>query len=260
MPRFAANLSTLFTEVPFLERFAAAKQAGFSAVECQFPYEAAIDEIARVLETNDLELVLHNLPPGDWDAGDRGIAIFAGRRDEFRSGVQTAIEYATALGCEQINCLSGIAPAGQDAALLRRTFVENLKFAADELANAGIRLLIEPINAFDAPGFFLDNVEMANAITDEVASPNLFIQYDLYHRQRSGGELIGTYLKYKDRFSHIQIADTPGRHEPGTGEINYPNIFNGLDEAGYDGWIGCEYFPEAGTVEGLGWIDGHFHP
>lgn len=255
MPRFAANISTLFTELPFLERFEAARQAGFSAVECQFPYEAVIDEIARVLEANELELVLHNLPPGDWAAGDRGIAIFAGRSDEFRSGVQTAIDYATVLGCKQINCLAGIAPLEHDVRLLSRTLVDNLKFAADELARAGIRLLIEPINRFDAPGFFLDRVEMASDVIDEVGSPNLFIQYDLYHRQRSGGELIDTYLKYQDRISHIQIADTPGRHEPGTGEINYPNIFAALDTAGYDGWIGCEYFPQSNTVEGLGWLD-----
>ncbi len=257
LPRFAANLTTLYCEVPFLERFALAAEAGFKAVECQFPYQADAGDIASALQANDLQLVLHNMPAGDWQAGERGVGALFGRQDEFRSGVTRAIDYATALDCRQINCLSGIAPAGADLGELRQCFLENLRYAANRLGEAGIRLLIEPINSRDVPGFFLDSVELAAEILDDVGSDNLFIQYDLYHRQRSGGELIETFKTFRKRIAHIQIADTPGRHEPGTGEINFANIFAALDRAGYDGWIGCEYFPKAGTADGLGWLTGY---
>ena len=258
MPRFAANLSTLFAEVPFLDRFALAREAGFSAVECQFPYMSDKGEIAAVLEANELSMVLHNMPPGDRDAGERGIGAVPGRASEFRAGVDAAIEYARALDCPQVNCLAGVTPPGAGRRQLRSFFVENLKFAAERLGEAGIRLLIEPINTKDVPGFFLDSVELANELVDEVGSTNLFIQYDLYHRQRDGGDLIGTFCDLKHRIAHIQIADVPGRHEPGTGEIDFAEVFAALDRAGYDGWIGCEYFPIAGTFAGLGWTDGLF--
>lgn len=257
MPRFAANLSTLFTEVPFLERFALAKSAGFSAVECQFPYSAEVADIIAALAENDLQMVLHNMPPGDWDAGERGIAILPGREDEFRAGVVRAVDYAGALGCRQINCLSGIEPEDADSSTLRTTFAENLKFAADALEKADIRLLVEPINAIDVPGFFLHRLEMAQELIEDVGSGNLFIQYDLYHRARGGGELIESFLQFKNHISHIQIADVPGRHEPGTGQIDFPAVFATLDAEGYGGWVGCEYFPEAATVEGLGWMESH---
>lgn len=254
MPKFAANISMLFTEVPFLQRFAAARQAGFTAIECQFPYEAPIAAIADALETNGLQLVLHNLPPGDWAAGERGLAILPDRRAEFRESLDKALDYARALDCPQVNCLAGLRPGDFDEPRLRQTLIDNLKIAADQLDQAGIRLLIEPINPFDMPGFYLDSVEMADEIIDAVGSDNLYIQYDLYHRKRSGGELITTFLERQDRIAHIQIADVPGRHEPGTGTIDFGAVFSALDRAGYAGWIGCEYHPSTTTEAGLGWM------
>lgn len=254
MPRFAANLTMLFNEVPFLDRFALAAKAGFTAVEYLFPYDFDRKVLRSVLDDHGLTQVLHNLPAGDWAGGERGIAVLPDRVDEFRSGVASAIDYATALGCSQINCLSGIAPSGLSDAVLRATFVANLKLAANELGRHGIRLLIEPINRFDIPGFYLNTVDQAASIIEEVGSDNLFIQYDLYHQQRTEGELIGTYSKHRDRIAHIQLADNPGRNEPGTGEINYPFVFGALDAAGYDGFIGCEYRPRTTTTEGFGWL------
>jgi hydroxypyruvate isomerase len=257
MPRFAANLSMLFTEVPFLDRFEAAAKSGFKAVEFLFPYAFSAKDIRRRLDMHGLTLVLHNLPAGDWDAGERGIACLPDRVDEFRAGVATAIEYATALGVPQLNCLAGKAPPGIDEAVLRRTFVANLKFSAAELKKAGLRLLIEPINSFDIPGFFLNRTAQALAILDEVASDgktdNAFVQYDIYHAQRMEGELAATLQKHLPRIGHIQLADNPGRNEPGTGEINYPFLFAHLDRIGYAGWIGCEYKPATSTEAGLGW-------
>jgi hydroxypyruvate isomerase len=254
MPRFAANLTMLFNEVPFLDRFALAAKAGFTAVEYLFPYDFDRKVLRSALDDHGLTQVLHNLPAGDWAGGERGIAVLPDRVDEFRSGVASAIDYATALGCSQINCLSGIAPSGLSDAVLRATFVANLKLAANELGRHGIRLLIEPINRFDIPGFYLNTVDQAASIIEEVGSDNLFIQYDLYHQQRTEGELIGTFRKHQDRIAHIQLADNPGRNEPGTGEINYPFIFKALDAAGYDGFIGCEYKPRTTTSEGLDWL------
>jgi hydroxypyruvate isomerase len=254
MPKFNANLTMLFTEVPVLQRFARARKAGFEAVEFLFPYEFEKDAVRQALSENGLKQVLFNLPAGDWAAGERGIAILPDRTEEFRRGVALAIEYAEVLGCRQINCLSGVAPEGVTAETLHATFIGNLRHAAGELKKHGIRLLIEPINRYDIPGFFLNTVEQADAIINEVGSDNLFIQYDLYHQQRTRGELIGTYQRYKDRIAHIQLADNPGRNEPGTGEINYDFVFAALDAAGYDGWIGCEYKPKTTTEEGLGWL------
>lgn len=253
MPRFAANLTMMFTEVPFLDRFERAARAGFEAVEFLFPYAFEAVQIRQRLDDNGLQLVLHNLPAGDWDAGERGIACLPDRQAEFRAGVARAIGYAQALGVGQLNCLAGKAPAGVDAGLLRATFVENLAFAARELKGAGLRLLIEPINTYDIPGFFLNRTDQAADILQEVGADNAFIQYDIYHAQRMEGELAATMLKHLARIGHIQLADNPGRNEPGTGEINYPFLFAHLDRIGYGGWIGCEYKPATTTEAGLGW-------
>ncbi len=255
MPRFAANLSMLFTEVPLLDRFERAARAGFAAVELQFPYEAPAAEIRRRLDANGLQMVLHNLPAGDWAAGDRGIACNPARVDEFRAGVARGIEYATTLSVPRLNCLSGKAPAGVDEATLRRTFVENLRFAAKALKEAGLKLLVEPINNYDVPGFWLNRTQLALDVLDEVGADNAFVQYDIYHAQRYEGELAATMTKHLARIGHIQLADNPGRNEPGTGEINYPFLFEHLDRIGYAGWIGAEYKPATTTEAGLGWME-----
>ena len=253
MPKFAANLTMLFNEVPFLERFERAAKAGFEAVEFLFPYAWPAAEIKSRLDAHRLKLVLHNLPPGDWDAGERGIGCHPDRVDEFRAGVGKAIEYARALGVPQLNCLAGKVPAGVGDATLRKTFVGNVKFAAGELKKAGLKLLIEPINTFDIPGFYLNHTAQAASILDEVGADNAFIQYDIYHAQRMEGELAATIQKYLPRIAHMQLADNPGRNEPGTGEINYAFLFAHIDRIGYPGWIGCEYKPAAATEAGLGW-------
>jgi hydroxypyruvate isomerase len=253
MPRFAANLTMLFNEVPFLDRFERAAQAGFTAVEFLFPYAYAAADIKQRLDANGLQLVLHNLPAGDWDAGERGIACDPDRVAEFRAGVAKAIGYAKALGVGQLNCLAGKAPAGVGDAVLRQTFVDNLRFAAGELRAAGLRLLIEPINTYDIPGFYLSRTAQAVALLDEVGADNAFVQYDIYHAQRMEGELAATVQKHLPRIGHIQLADNPGRNEPGTGEINWPFLFAHLDRIGYSGWIGCEYKPATTTEAGLGW-------
>lgn len=254
MPRFAANLTMLFNEVPFLERFALAKTGGFKAVEFLFPYAFNVQDIKSALDNNALKLVLHNLPAGDWDAGERGIACLPDRVDEFRSGVAKAIEYATILEVPQLNCLAGKAPEGSDPKVLRDTFVANLQYAASELKKVGLKLLIEPINTFDIPGFYLSKTEQAIAILDAVGADNAFLQYDIYHAQRMEGELSNTIQKYFKRIAHIQLADNPGRNEPGTGEINYEYLFGLLDRLSYDGYIGCEYKPLKSTEAGLGWM------
>ena len=257
MPRFAANLTMLFTEVSFLDRFERAARAGFETVEFLFPYAHPAREIRDRLDATGLQLVLHNLPAGDWDAGERGIACHPGRVDEFRDGVARAIDYAQVLGVPQLNCLAGKAPAGVNAATLRRTFVENLGYAAAQLGTAGLRLLIEPINPFDIPGFVLNRTDEAIAILDEVGAPNAFVQYDIYHAQRTEGELAATLHKHLPRIGHVQLADNPGRNEPGTGEINYPYLFAHLDRIGYQGWVGCEYKPAQSTEAGLDWLKNH---
>ncbi len=254
MPRFAANLSLLFTEVPLLDRFATARAAGFAAVEMQFPYAERKEALAARRAEAGLPLVLHNLPPGDWTAGERGIAILPERTAEFRDGVARAIDYAGTLGCRQINCLAGLAPPGAERARLRATLIENLTYAAEALGRAGIRLLIEPINARDMPGFFLNRLLDAAAVIEAVESENLFIQADLYHMARMGEDPAAGLATHSDRIAHVQIADAPGRHEPGTGGIDFPAAFAALDRLGYDGFIGCEYVPAAGTEAGLDWM------
>ena len=254
MPRFAANLTMLFNELPFLDRFEAAAKAGFKGVEFLFPYAFEKAEIAARLKACGLELVLHNLPAGNWEGGERGIAILPGREAEFRDGVPRAIDYARALGCKQINCLAGITPAGVPEAKLHATLLENLRFAADELARAGIRLLVEPINTRDIPGFYLNRTDQAARLIAETGSSNLFIQYDIYHMQIMEGDLARTIEAHLPQIAHVQLADNPGRNEPGTGEINYPFLFGHLDRLGYSGWVGCEYKPRASTLAGLGWL------
>jgi hydroxypyruvate isomerase len=255
MPRFAANLSMLFMDVPLLQRFERAARAGFTTVEMQFPYEAPAAALREQLVDHRLKMVLHNLPGGDFAAGDRGIACNPARVDEFRAGVARAIDYATTLRVPQLNCLAGKAPAGVDEATLRRTFVDNLRFAAAALKESGLKLLIEPINNYDVPGFWLNNTGKAIDVLDEVGADNAFVQYDIYHAQRYEGELAATLTKHLARIAHIQVADNPGRNEPGTGEINYPFLFQHLDQIGYKGWIGCEYKPASGTEAGLHWLE-----
>jgi hydroxypyruvate isomerase len=245
----------LFNELPFLDRFAAAKATGFAGVEYLFPYEFEKAVLREQLQQHGLIQVLHNLPAGDWAAGDRGIAIFPHRVDEFRDGVGRAVDYARALDCRQLNCLVGLAPLDADPCELNETLVKNLRFAASALARGGIRLLIEPINTRDIPGFFLNRTEQAVQVIAEVGSDNLYIQYDIYHMQVTEGDLAPTLRKHLGRISHVQLADSPGRNEPGTGEINYPFLFRHLDEIGYRGWVGCEYKPKTTTIASLGWYE-----
>ncbi|MDR5901946.1 hydroxypyruvate isomerase [Halomonas icarae] len=255
MAKFAANLSMLFTEVDFLDRFEAAAKAGFKGVEYLFPYDFEAAEIKQRLDDNGLSQVLFNLPAGDWGAGERGIACHPDRIEEFRAGVDRAIEYAKVLGNPQVNCLVGIKPEGVGDDQARETLVENLRFAAEKLAAEGILLIAEPVNTRDIPGFFLNRTAQALALFDEVGSSNLKLQYDIYHMQIMEGDLAPTIEANLARIAHVQLADNPGRHEPGTGEINYPFLFAHLERLGYDGWIGCEYKPKTTTVEGLGWLD-----
>lgn len=255
MPRFAANLTMLFTELPFLDRFDAAARAGFQAVEFLFPYAFEANDIKARLDANGLQLVLHNLPAGDWDAGERGIACHPDRVEEFRAGVERAIAYAQTLGVKQLNCLVGKAPAGVPDSVLRETLVANLRHAAARLKAAGLRLLVEPINNYDIPGFYLSRTQQALDLLDEVGADNAFVQYDIYHAQRTEGELAATLQKHLARIGHVQLADNPGRNEPGTGEINYAFLFRHLDRIGYDGWVGCEYKPASTTEAGLGWLN-----
>ena len=254
MANFAANLTMMFNEVDFLDRFDAAAKAGFKAVEYLFPYGYDKDRLAEKLNEHGLTQALHNLPAGDWDAGDRGNACQPDRVGEFQEGVGRAIDYATALGCKQINCLAGIPPSGVEPDVVLETFVTNLRFAAAKLKDAGITLLIEPINIRDIPGFYLTNTGQGRTIIQEVGSDNLKLQYDIYHMQIMEGDLAHTIESSLDIIRHVQVADNPGRNEPGTGEINYPFLFDFLDEKGYDGWIGCEYRPLTTTEAGLGWI------
>ncbi|WP_321805524.1 hydroxypyruvate isomerase [Burkholderia sp. BCC1993] len=254
MPKFAANLTMLFNEVPFLDRFKAAADAGFDAVEFLFPYPYAKEELAERLETYRLRLVLHNLPAGNWDQGERGIACLPDRVGEFQEGVGRAIEYAKALKVPQLNCLVGIPSASTARDKTFVTIVDNLRFAADALKREGIRLLVEPCNSFDIPGFALNRSSEGLDVIRAVGSDNLFLQYDIYHMQRMEGELAATIERNLASIGHVQLADNPGRNEPGTGEINYAFLFALLDRLGYAGYVGCEYKPRTATTEGLGWL------
>jgi hydroxypyruvate isomerase len=253
MPQLAANLTMLFGEMPFLDRFEAAASAGFRAVEYLFPYDYDAQVLRGLLRAHGLVQVLHNLPAGNWAEGERGIACFPDRVAEFRAGVDRAIEYAAALGCNRVNCLAGIPPeaASQSAAL--ETFTRNMEYAASHLKAAGIKLLIEPINTRDIPGFLLTGTRQAVEIIEAVGSDNVFIQFDIYHMAIMGEDVAGTIERYLPLIAHMQLADVPGRHEPGTGGIDYDFLLDFIDRTGYAGWIGCEYKPKAGTVEGLQW-------
>jgi hydroxypyruvate isomerase len=250
--QFSANLSLLFAGQDFLDRFGAAARAGFQGVEFHFPYEHDKAVLAEVALTSGIEIALFNLPAGDWSAGERGIACQPARKAEFQDGVGRAIEYAEALGCTRLNCLAGIPAGERDKAL--ETLVDNLKFAAAVAQRAGIRLLLEPLNTRDTPGFLIATTAQAMQVIDAVGSKNLFLQYDVYHAQVMEGDLANTLARHFDRIGHIQIADNPGRHEPGTGEINFPFLFRRLEELGYAGWIGCEYKPSGMTEDSLGWL------
>ena len=250
MPKLAANLSTLFPEVPFLDRFAAAARAGFRYVEYQFPYEWNAGEVARRARDAGLQVVLHNLPAGDFARGERGIACLPGREREFRDSVQKAIAYAREAGCPRLNCLAGLAPAdGAHFAVL----VENVRYAARQLGAAGMSLVIEAINTRSVPGFFLSRSAQALEVLNAAGEGNAFLQYDFFHMQIMEGDLARSVERLLPRIGHIQLADVPGRNEPGSGEINYDFLLGHLDAIGYSGWVGCEYNPRGDTVEGLKW-------
>ncbi|MGF1698992.1 hydroxypyruvate isomerase [Photobacterium makurazakiensis] len=255
MPKFAANLSMLFTEFDFLERFDVAAKAGFQGVEYLFPYAFEQQTLKNKLSENGLKQVLFNLPAGDWEQGDRGIAVDPARVEEFKSGVAMAIEYAKALECDQLNCLAGIVPTGVSAEQAETTFISNLRYAAGELEKAGIKLIIEAINTRDIPGFFLTNTQQALAIIEQTGSGNIQVQYDIYHMQIMEGDLAQTLSNNLAQIRHVQLADNPGRHEPGTGEINYSFVLQHLDSIGYQGWVGCEYKPKTTTLAGLRWLE-----
>lgn len=254
MPKFSANLTMLFTDVDFLKRFERAARAGFTAVEYLFPYPWDKNQLVNELAKYSLQQVLHNLPAGDWQAGERGIACLPGREREFQDGVGRAIEYAKALKCPRLNCLVGKTPAGVAPEKVRQTLVSNLRFAAAALEKEGIRLLVEALNSRDAPGFYLVRTQDVLQLIQEVNHPNIYIQYDVYHMQVMEGNLTKTMQENLARIAHIQIADNPGRNEPGTGEINFTNLFRFIDEMKYEGWIGCEYNPAGKTEDGLGWV------
>lgn len=251
--RLAANLTLLFTELPFLDRFGAAADCGFTAVECQFPYAHAIREIGQRLRTHRLQLVLHNLPAGDWAAGERGIACHPDRHAEFLSGVALAIEYATELACPLLNCLAGRRPREVSAAQAAETLRANVTEAAARCASAGLGLVIEPINTKDVPEFFLSRTEEALALVDTVGGSRVSLQYDAYHAHVMGDDIVSVCERTVGRIGHVQIADNPGRHEPGTGSMPFERFFAALDRGGYAGWVGCEYNPIRTTRDGLGW-------
>jgi hydroxypyruvate isomerase len=254
MPKFSANLGFLFTELPFLDRFAAAARAGFKGVEYASPYEHDARDIARRLADHDLTQALFNLPAGDWGAGERGIAILPGREATFRDSVSRALDTAAELGCTRLNCLAGIAPPDADRRTLEETFVANLAFAAHAAGRRGVKLLIEPINTREMPGFFLNRSDEALSFMGRVKSGNLHLQADIYHMQVMEGDLASRLEAAMPLIAHIQIADNPGRHEPGTGEINYAFLLPLIDRLGYDGWVGCEYRPLTTSEAGLTWM------
>ena len=255
MPRFAANLSMMFTELPFLDRFGAARAAGFQAVEFLFPYDFPAAEIARRLKEHGLQQVLFNAPPGVWAAGERGTAALPDRREEFREGIRRALDYAAALECPRLHVMAGLAPAGVPRDTLTATFAANLDFAAELAVKAGVKPVIEPINHRDIPGFFLNTNDQAAAIIQAIGPERVGLQFDLYHCQITEGDIVKRVERHLPLIAHMQVADNPGRNEPGTGEVNWPFVFRRIDELGFRGWIGCEYRPAGETTAGLGWFD-----
>lgn len=256
MPRFSANLSFLFLDRPFLDRFAAAAACGFKGVEFHFPYAFPLDEVADAARRAGVEVVLFNFPAGDWAAGERGIACLPTRVEEFRRGVDQAMVWAEALGCVRVNCLAGLRPDGIAEAVLRDTLIANLRFAADSFGPAGRQVLLEPLNSRDTPRFLVDRSASALSILADAERTNLFLQYDIFHAQVMEGELALTLMKHRSRIGHVQFADNPGRHQPGTGEINFSFLFGHLDAIGYQGWVGAEYAPSGVTEASLGWMQG----
>jgi len=254
LPKFAANLSMMFNEVPFLDRFSAAAEAGFHGVEYLFPYDYPAETVAELLDRHSLENVLFNLPPGNWAGGERGTTCLPGREAEFRAGVETAIAYATRLKTTRVHAMAGIVPPGADMQAVEATYIANLKHAAGELAQHGITLLIEAINTRDMPGFYLNTQAQSYAVMQAVGAPNLEMQMDCYHMQIMEGDLAVKLRKYAQHCGHVQVAGVPERHEPDTGEVRYAYVFEVLDSLGYDGWVGCEYRPAGKTVDGLGWF------
>lgn len=254
MPQFAANLTMQFNEVPFMQRFQAAAEAGFKAVEFLFPYEFAAADIAAQLRQHGLQNVLFNLSAGDWAAGERGMACHPGRQAQFRASVQQALEYARVLGTPRVHVMAGLAPSGATSQECHATYLENLRYACAQAAADGIQCLIEPINTRDMPGYFLTTQAQAHAVREEAGAANLLVQMDFYHVQIMEGDIATKLRRYLPHIGHIQIAGVPDRHEPDSGEVNYPYLFRLLDQLGYRGWVGCEYRPANGTVQGLGWL------
>lgn len=255
MPKFAANLTMLFQEAPFLERFSKARAAGFNYVEYLFPYQWDAEILSQKLLENNLQQVLFNLPAGDWERGDRGIACIPNRKKEFKQGLELAVHYARALNVSQVNCLAGLKPESITHDMALNTFTENLHFAADYLYKENIQLLIEPINSLiDIRSFFLDRLDMAAQIIDAVDHPNLSLQFDIYHTNIMHGNVVDQFHTYFEKISHIQFADSPGRHEPGTGNINFQEIFNAIDRSNYDGFVSAEYIPAESSAQSLNWL------
>jgi hydroxypyruvate isomerase len=253
MPRLAANLSMMFNEVPFLERFAAARKAGFEGVEFLFPYDFPAAEIRERLSGEGLTQALFNMPPGDWANGERGMAALPGRQTEFREAVKRGLDYAAALDCKRVHCMAGILPAGVSFAVASATYAANLAWAAEQARAAGVRLMLEPINHRDMPGYFLNTQAQGAAVVEAIGLDALGLQFDVYHVQITEGDITKRMEQFMPVIAHMQIADVPARNEPGTGEIGWAYVFRRMDELGYDGWVGCEYRPKGDTVEGLSW-------
>ena len=253
MPKLAANLSMLFTELGFLERFGAARKAGFRAVEYQYPYDFPLQDVAAAAREAQVQVVLHNVPRGDAKRGEQGTACLPGRQDEFRRDLERAVEYAKAAGCPRLHCLAGVVPPNADRAALHSTYIANLKYAAARLQREGMRLLIEPVSERTAENYFLGGSAQAIRVLDEVGAENAFLQYDFFHMQILEGDLAARAERLLPRIGHMQVADAPGRNEPGTGEINFDFLLKRVDAMGYAGWIGCEYNPAGDTLEGLKW-------
>jgi len=253
MPRLAANLSMMFNEVPFLDRFAAARAAGFQAVEFLFPYDFTATELRKRLDDNGLTQALFNMPPGDWAKGERGLASLPGRQAEFRDAVKKALDYAGALNCKLVHCMAGIPDASVPFATAAALYASNLAWAAEHAAAAGVRLCIEPINHRDMPGYHLNTQAQGAAVVEALGADRVGLQFDVYHCQTTEGDVTKRMEKYMPVIAHMQIADVPARNEPGTGEIGWEFVFRRMDELGYKGWVGCEYRPAGDTVAGLGW-------
>jgi hydroxypyruvate isomerase len=255
VPKFAANLSTLFCELPFLDRFEAAAAAGFRAVECQFPYRYETDQIAEQLRALELSLVLLNLPAGDLASGDIGIAVDRGRVPECREAIDQGLAYAATLECPMVHLLSGRLGPEIDSKSAIETYVEHLRYAAEQSADQGLKILVEPFNATDVPGYLVSSADQASDIIERAGSIRVGLQFDFYHAQMTHGDLAESFRRHLDKISHIQISGVPGRHEPDSGEINYPFLFDLVDTSGYEGYIGCEYHPAESTLKGLGWLE-----